>query len=933
MQGFNYIQKDFVPRVDLQTLGSTFNTLEQGHQAAIKASSDLETAVANLDMNEAEDGFKEQLISEIRNTIDSNTIYGNSYAALDNLVAQTGDIASDGRILGRLRNQRAKKEYDAKVDAMRIPDGMKEMYKEENPYYYKDGEIDKRTGRIKPGEKWQANTKPVTTIPQSEIAKYALSIAAKEAGGGDSVTFLDANGRPTSDPTKSATGEIYKQVSGKFERLSKDKIRKAYREAIQAIPGAEDSLKQDYRYLNYEHDKLAKNGDNPAPYMQGVTDKNGNIYTYDQWLNNRIEGLADVAAYNHSYSQTHYGTALQSHKARQQTGLSLSIDPNAPTKGGAGAFILGTKDVEGNVFAGLQDAKTAANRQGLLILKKVASDKIKGMDSISDVLRNLMSNKKATGPGSAANYLIKTYGKNMSAQDKNQLYSAIMGYYQSERQMKPLLKAAGKDADLLRFSADVNSGIFKPDNFYSRQIIAELNKIYANNGTYECEVGQDVMPAILSKYKVSTAAELRNYGINVTQNADGNYNVEITGDNRYSLPRWSAIVHEADENTSGSIGGWFKKKLRIGAGRGNVLEKISNVKQVVGNVFGSALINTISNSLFTAGNPVVAAQNMMVSRDGGINSPTAVSDNLRNIYNNAINKSAKIESKVGLTKGKRTINANDAQSYAELYYRLNPGDMSESELQAKIKRANEQVDIACANGNFDSGLIEEFDATGNATHNINDAQDIKTLLQTMYSNDTYRKQISRSITVPSGTTAGQPKGYAHSFTVPKGVNIGKYKEGTKVKFATYGINNEEKNFDPSFNPEVLAKNAIQTSYATNSPIQNFGYSSNLGSTVLIPKGRGQFQSSFMGKHKIMNESEAESFSANLYALEQVKPRYLDAVNNYIYAQDANTQNYYYQQLQLIDNSLKQIAAGLSAVTGKDINSVGYGITNYIKSEE
>ncbi len=895
MQGFNYIQKDFVPRVDLQTLGSTFNTLEQGHQAAVKASSDLETAVANLDMNEAEDGFKEQLISEIRNTIDSNTVYGNSYAALDNLVAQTGDIASDGRVLGRLRNQRAKKEYDARVDAMHIPDGMKEMYKEENPYYYKDGEIDKRTGRIKPGEKWQANTKPVTTIPQSEIAKYALSIAAKEAGGGDSVTFLDANGRPTSDPTKSATGEIYKQVSGKFERLSKDKIRKAYREAIQAIPGAEDSLKQDYRYLNYEHDKLAKNGDNPAPYMQGVTDKNGNIYTYDQWLNNRIEGLADVAAYNHSYSQTYYGTALQSYKARQQAGMAAGVNPNGPNNSGFGSYIYGTKDVEGNAFAGLQDAKLAANNQGLSILRKVAGNKVKGMDSISDVLRNLMSNKKATGPGSAVNYLIKTYGKNMSAEDKIKLNSAIIGYYQSEKQLRPMLKAAGGDADALKFSSDMANGVFTNNNKYSREIIGTLNNFYKNNKTYKANVGSALMKNILSIYGVQSINDLNKYGINVNTDVDGNYMVEINSDNRMSLPKWVETLRTVDAATPSSLGGWFKKTFTSGVGEGNYYEYGVGVRS-------GDMIHKMS--------------------------PTA---NIMKAYNNAKSKAVKIESKVGLTKGKRSMLANDAKSYGELFWREHQGDMSESELQNVIERSNDQVDNMFAGGNFDSGLIEEFDNAGNATKNINDAQDIKSLLQTMYSNDTFKKQIARSVLVPMGASVGQPKGYGVSFTVPKGVNIGKYKEGDHVKFAVYGIMDEEKNYDPSFNATVLANNAIQTSHATKSPIENFGYDKNFGSTVLTPIGGGRFQSAFMGKHKVMNENEAEVFTANMYNLEQIKPRYIDAIMNMQNATDTSTQNYYYNQVQLIANSLKKMINEISIVTGKDSTSVEYGVTNYLKT--
>ena len=115
MKTFEYSTREYTPSIDLNTLGQTFSTLEQGHKEAVKAASDLEVAVANLKMNEAEDGFKQQLVNEIKDTVDNNTIYGNSYGALDDLIMQSGDIASDGRIIGRLRSQAAKEEYDKNV--------------------------------------------------------------------------------------------------------------------------------------------------------------------------------------------------------------------------------------------------------------------------------------------------------------------------------------------------------------------------------------------------------------------------------------------------------------------------------------------------------------------------------------------------------------------------------------------------------------------------------------------------------------------------------------------------------------------------------------------------------------------------------------------------------------------------------------------------
>ena len=101
MKTFQYIARDYTPSIDLETLGKTFDTLEQGHKEAVKAASELETVVANLDMNEAEDGFKQQLINEIKTTVDNNTIYGNSYGALDDLILCINTFAVSELVISR----------------------------------------------------------------------------------------------------------------------------------------------------------------------------------------------------------------------------------------------------------------------------------------------------------------------------------------------------------------------------------------------------------------------------------------------------------------------------------------------------------------------------------------------------------------------------------------------------------------------------------------------------------------------------------------------------------------------------------------------------------------------------------------------------------------------------------------------------------------
>ena len=888
MKTFEYSTREYTPSIDLNTLGQTFSTLEQGHKEAVKAASDLEVAVANLKMNEAEDGFKQQLVNEIKDTVDNNTIYGNSYGALDDLIMQSGNIASDGRIIGRLRSQAAKEEYDKKVDAMSIPDGMKQMYKEKNPYHYEDGGIDERTGRYLPGETWKPTTNPVTTIPEAEIQKYALQIAAKDAGGGESVSFLDENGRPTSDPTKSEDGSMYKKVGTKWERLSKDKIKKAYDVAIDSIPGAADSLKQDYEYANYERDKLAKKSDNPNPYVKGLTDKNGNIYQYNQWLNNRINGFADVAAYNHVYSSVDYGTALQNRRAREaQAKAQAGVNDNGAKDTGFGTFIAGTKEVEGNAFAGAESAKAAANQQGLSIVKRIAGDAFKGADSITDIIRMTKLKNGASGPGIAANYIIGKYGKHMTQQQKVQLINSFKGYVSANAQYNKMIQAAGSDADALRFSADVANQNFNNNNKYSRAIINSLNNYFKRNDYARWKVGKDVFNELTNLYKTDIAG-LRNMGIIISNDEDGNFDVKIDAQHRNLIPKFAATIREADDRVPGSIGGWFKNKFTTGVGSGNYYE-------------------------YGIGAPM-----------GDVPLRSSTFSNLTQQYKRGLEAGAKVEKKVGVSKGTISIMGVDASSYGALWERENAvaNGINESELQNRIERQDAQVDLMFSAGNFDSGLIEQFDAAGRLTKVTNGVQNAKYLIQSMYANDEWRKKIKRTVMVPSSTTAGQPKGYYLTFTVPKGLNVDGYKEGQTYRFAVSGVNDEEKNYDPSYNPTTLANNALITARATGSNVEGLGYDREFGDTRLTANKNGSYHTNFMGANRNLDSATAEQYTSILYTLDQLKAQYQSGTFH-----DSTL------HLQQLDNSLKTISENLSVITNVNANVIYNTIGNYFNYVE
>lgn len=835
METFKYINREYTPSVDLTTLGKTFDTLEQGHQDAVKAASDLRTAVASLDMNEADDGFKQQLINEIETTIDNNTVYGNSYAALDDLIAKTGDIASDGRVIGRLRSQAAKKEYDAKVDAMAIPEGMKQMYKEENPYYYVEGETNERTGKTAPGELWKPKTNPVSTVSPVDIQQYALQIAAEESGSYQSVTFLDKNGKPTSNAEESADGLIYQQVGTTYQKLSKEKIAKAYRVAINSIPGAEDSLRQDFKYADWQYKKLVKKnkqeGGDITPYVPGVTDRNGNIYNYDQWLDNKISEFSDKPAYNRVKTDINFGTALQNFKAHQNnggtgyaggSGINLNTDEES-----FGAFIAGYEKVEVDSFAGAQNAKTDAENTALSVINGIEEFNNK---SLQDIITDLTNSGQISKPEDLTKYVLGKYNS-LTYDDIIQLNNAIVGYQSANQQMNSMLNVKDVDKDALYFSSDVANNTFTNNNSYSRKIIYGLNAVYSLNDNYEVLVGSQVLEAVAKNYKTNVNG-LKQLGFNIIKTEDGNYKVNVDAEHRNLLPRFASEVINANNVVPGTFGGWLDKTFTSGVSETNYYAK---------EVQGYDAFNDLAK-----------------------------------LYNDGIKKAINAETKAGVSEGYVTIEGYDEGSFAAMYYRQSDA-YTVAELKSKIQQANDRVDNMFANAQVDVGNIKIINEHGVVEKDIDKNLELRNLIQTMYSDNTLKNKVKRSCIVPNATYPGQPKGYKLTFVVPEGDTKGSFKEGDLVNVIVEGLIGEEKNFDPSYNPNVLATNALHTANATGSDIENLGYNNWLGNTRISQNNDGTYNTSVFGVNRTIDAKDAEKLIVNIITLQQVKANYLTGV--------------------------------------------------------
>lgn len=400
IQEFNPVFRPVVNPIDLEKLGQAYDTLEQGHLKAIDTASAVEAELAKLDLNEAEDEWRQQQVNKIRSAVTNNSTYGNAYGALDDVIRENGSIMSNPGMIGRLRAQQDYKKYIDNLEKRTdIPEDYKAYFKEQNTYNYKD--ITDSKGNIIGGSKWNPAVQEVSTVPMSQLLDKALQWAAKESGGGSQTRWLDSQGKVTNDITKSVTGEIYSSATNKWERLSKDKLAAAVAAVIENTPGAKASLDQDYKIAKWKYDKSG--GNNPD-----ITNKDGILLTPEEYLNKRIDPFYKAATYYNQTSNTTYGEAWKAQLAlaRQQ---AVAGSGGASNRAGYSDILTTTTNPIriDNFVPSTAQAEISTNKQNIADLLKASnpnldfnldgktSDDIKQL--IKDNIKDPMEQYRALG--------------------------------------------------------------------------------------------------------------------------------------------------------------------------------------------------------------------------------------------------------------------------------------------------------------------------------------------------------------------------------------------------------------------------------------------------------------------------------------------------------------------------------------------------------
>lgn len=440
---FKTVDYAYVPKHNLQVIGQTYDYLQNRHDVAVAQESELKKQIGQLELNAQEDEFKQLLVNNVQSKINDAMIDDFKGYALDDIVAEAGNLMSDPRVLGRLRAQQQYKAYQDNLGARTdLSEDYKNYYRQANTYHYED-KLD-AAGNVIGGTEWKPAEQEVSEIPTSLIYNQALKMVQEDAGGGESYTFLDANGKPTDDFTQSATGEIFMKQGTKYNRLSAEKLKTAIDAAIEGTPGAKASLQQDYKIAMWKDQTQGKNAD--------VRDHNGNLLNEQEFINRRFNNFIKAATYNRVYSSAEFGTALQSARklaAGSGTPVSNMSFPNqmydAPSITvknqsaiNARGNIQSNKATLGEVFTrnGINADVNALTPDALRqqvdampngIDKLIALKAVKSISDDQEFLDNLLGVQKGTEAGDAFEmYTALSSGTDLPA--NNQFRTAVNEY-------------------------------------------------------------------------------------------------------------------------------------------------------------------------------------------------------------------------------------------------------------------------------------------------------------------------------------------------------------------------------------------------------------------------------------------------------------------------------------------------------------------------
>lgn len=912
MKLFENINREYTPGIDLDVLDKTYNTLEAGHQKAIEASSALKAEIAKLPMNEAEDGFKQQLVNEIQNTIEANTIYGNSYGALDDLVLASGNIMSDPRVIGRLRSQKAYSDYQTQLDKSSLPQHYKNYYKKVNSYYHND-KIDEH-GKIVGGSDWRPIKEYVDYIDVNTVMEKAIkSIAARKG----------SYSTPTVNPDGSVTTN-----SKSWNILTKDDIKKAIYNAFESTPGMTASLRQDYEIALDDLDS----GNNPI-----VKDNAGNILTYNKYVDRIVDDFAETRDYNEVHSTSSYSPSKSGKSSSSNNGsedldiLSALANKNAELN----SHIQGTTDILVNPVVDGEKRKKASSESFATIINDAFNRNKKGLhmksNNISDFVayvRRKNPDVDIKGPVTAVNTFFNSINPNTGKQYKDdyskeeqQILISLARSWGSQNYLDSQINRdyTEKELDARKFANSIVNGEYNRNNSsYDKALIDATNLIFfgvngvedkdfnihypgSNYAPYESIKAEHFNQDPINDLNImmppeifNTLSSYYNHDIDnifsTKRLNDGNYEISINVKNKNYLPELAYNITKANDNTTT----WWNPRNWI-----------------------SAAASGRKDTRFK----VYSDENKHKNRN-----LKAVFNYLSNVYENGINSADKAIKKMNNAGTDRiTVSSTSYRTKTAAYNDIlvQQGILGSTEANRLDDRALDNVKSALKSGAVSLGLIMEANENNVYKKSANGLKVDEFLTKS----DIPNESISWGEMRISDDKDGIPdtkEGYYINIPVTENNATDEYKAGSIVKLFISGSIDEPVPAGVINSSEKLANDIVFASTKLKYPMMLMDPNPIFANTQIKYNKNGIYDIEFAGNTYNETKSMTRGFAQAIYEIQRCKD---------IWDGTTNTAKVIINKLNSpsinIDGNIYSILDVLSGITNISDVTIDKLITNYI----
>ena len=524
-------------RRNVEAFTNALNKIDEKAKESLQTQNQIKMALANLDINAAEDSWKAGYVRNIQNQLDDAAMYGDYSRSLNTARELAGQVASDPAVLGRVRAQAAYKTFMDNLDKRQdITQDVKNWTKDMNPYHYQD-QVDKE-GHIIGGTNWEPNRTPVSTVDLSNLMTKAKQWVAVHKGSGvTDIKFVDADGNLTSNPGKNVYGLAYKK-SGSWEYVSEKDLNDALKSAIDTTPGARASLQQDYEVALWKYNKMTP--EEKKKNIDSDITENGLLLSPEEYLAKRVKpGIHAMSYYNSGSDievgsgQTAYRQDVAARQAATQQAAALNMNLDATNEGAA--IDVEVPDIVGTTKAGLDETLSTIRTLFPRLSKTDAFQRGVNQgryNELANLCRHSMTSKDPVV--------------------RHQARKAITALRNYGNKYNTFIKGAGDDKDAVDFDAARRAGLPLPKgNKYAIDYNNKINDLFRANPNgemgYKCR-NDEAFAEISKAMGCNSDADWRRKGFSI-KTIDGDKVICFNKNNT-----WLSKLSDAAVSTRSMIG-------------------------------------------------------------------------------------------------------------------------------------------------------------------------------------------------------------------------------------------------------------------------------------------------------------------------------------------------------------------------------------------